>query len=215
MTTLSVDMDLIDRQMALAQKLRARGLPAITAMIVAGDILSAERATEAVSKGTPAEHAYIMVGSYARWDWCVTMVAEGRLTEQWFQDHIMDLWRSSDPDDENPDYLAIWKVASNRAGGLLRDGRALPRAGHDGRIRVYRGGSPFTVKKGFAWTTDPKVARKFADGAGTRTRMVNGVVVVGYVKPRHILAYLTERGESEVIVDPATIANIHPAGGRD
>ena len=80
---------------------------------------------------------------------------------------------------------------------------------------MYRGGNPFEVRKGFAWTTDPKIAQKFADGAGERIQRVNGVVVVGYVRPSVVLAFLTERGESEVIVDPRLVENVHPIGGRD
>jgi hypothetical protein len=184
----------------------------ITAHIIAGDLISAERATKRVAAGEDALKVYVTVGSYARWDWVVTMVRAGKIGAQWFADNICDLWRGADPDDTSADYLNIWKIARSQHGAVVRDGRPLPKARADGTIKVYRGGDPFTVRKGFAWTTDPKIARKFADGAGTRVERRNGVVITGDVRPSHVLAYITGRNEAEVIVDPAYVKDIHPTG---
>jgi len=184
------------------------GLPVITAHIIAGDLMSAERASAEVAKGMPAAKAVNLVGSYARWDWAIQMVAAGRLPEQWFQDNICDLWSGSDPDDTKPEYLAIWRKARTANGGVIRDGKPLPRGGKDGFLRIHRGGSPFGLRDGFAWTTDPKVAQKFANGAGVRTPMANGVVISGLVRPSQVIAYITNRGESEVIVNPSLVSHV-------
>ena len=108
------------------------GLHPMTAVIMAGDLRSAERATAEVNAGVPAERAYVLVGSYARWEWCLQMVAQGALTDNWFMANIADLWRGSDPDDTNPDYLRVWQQAFARHGGIIRDGRPLPKGMRDG-----------------------------------------------------------------------------------
>lgn len=184
-------------------------LPVITAHIIAGDLMSAERATREVAAGVPAERAVNMVGSYARWEWAIQMVAQGALSEQWFQDNICHLWSGSDPDDTKPEYLTIWRKARAANGGVIRDGKPLPRGGKDGYLRVFRGGPPGTaLRTGFAWTTDPKVARVFANGAGVRRPMAGGVVISGLVKPSQVIAYISGRNESEVIVDPRLVSHI-------
>jgi phosphate/sulfate permease len=83
-----------EEQSAMVTKVLAAnpGLPVITAHIIAGDLMSAERATQRVAEGMPAEQAVNLVGSYARWDWALQMVAEGVLSEQWFQDNLPHLW---------------------------------------------------------------------------------------------------------------------------
>jgi hypothetical protein len=183
------------------------GLPVITAHIIAGDLMSAERATRQVAEGMPAEQAVNLVGSYARWDWALQMVAAGVLSEQWFQDNVCHLWSGSDPDDMKPEYLAVWQRARLRAGGVIRDGRPLPTNGNS-LLRVFRGGPPFNLRGGFAWTTDPKVARRFANGAGVRTPQAGGIVISGLVRHRDVIAYITDRNESEVIVDPRRVRNV-------
>lgn len=183
-----------------------------TAQIMAGDILSAREATDKVIGGEDATTAIRWVGSYARWDWVVTMVRTGRITGEWFAENIADLWVSADPDDTNPDNLAIWRKAYNDHGGLIRDGRPLPKPGGDRMLKVFRGGSPFTVKAGISWTLDPKIAGKFAATLGGRVKVHGGVVVTGLVRPADVLAYLTDRGESEVIIDPRLVRDIHPTG---
>jgi hypothetical protein len=174
----------------------------ITAHIMAGDIQSAAKATELVNAGTPATKAYAYVGSYARWDWVVTMVKAGAIPGQWFAENICELWRGADPDDTNPDYLRIWRTAFVAHGAYLRDGRPLPR----GRfLTIFRGGLPNAVRDGFAWTTDPKIAHRFAVTGGGRQPVKGGVIATGTVDRRAVMAYITERGESEVIVDPLAV----------
>ncbi len=204
-----------EEQSAMVTKVLAAnpGLPVITAHIIAGDLMSAERATQRVAEGMPAEQAVNLVGSYARWDWALRMVAEGVLSEQWFQDNLPHLWSGSDPDDMKPEYLAVWRKARARAGGVIRDGRPLPHPEPGKRmLRVYRGGLPFNLRAGFAWTTDPKVARRFANGAGVRMPQVGGIVITGWVKPSDVMAYITDRNEAEVIVDPRLVRNVRAVG---
>jgi len=185
----------------------------ITAQVMAGDILSARKMSARVAdEDADPTDLYVMVGSYARWGWVVGMVKAGKISDEWFAENIADLWRGADPDDTDPDNLALWRRVYNAHGAVIRDGRPLPPPGGDGNLKVFRGGSPFTVKNGFAWTLDPKIARKFATTMGGRAAVSGGVVVTGYVKPSDVLAYLTERGESEVSVDPRRVRDIHPTG---
>jgi hypothetical protein len=181
----------------------------ITAHIIAGDVISAEKASVLVAEGMDPTKASVLVGSYARWDWVVSMVAAGRISQAWLEANICDLWRGSDPDDTNPHYLALWRAARYHNGGYVRDGRALPRAR---TLQVYRGGPPAGLTKGIAWTLDPKTAQQFAAGAGARVQQ-HGIVIGGTVKRGDVIAFITGRNESEVIVDPVAVVGIHVTGG--
>ena len=182
----------------------------ITAHIVASDLLSAERLSGEVKAGLiDVERAVWLVGSYARWGWAMGMVQAGQLSEDWLAANLCHLWSISDPDDTDPANLAVFRRMYARHGGILRDGRPLPKGSSTrGYVRVYRGGMPSDVRMGFAWTTDPKVAQKFAAGAGSRVATPGGVVISGRVRSSHVLAYITGRSESEVIVDPRYVIDV-------
>jgi len=205
-----------ERTAAIAERLvkEQPSLNPITAHIIAGDLLSAERATNEVNAGVPAEQAMWMVGSFARWDWTLSMVTQGALDYATFVKVLPRLWSASDPDDTKTENLRVWQRAFAAHGGVIRDGRGLPKGNADGTLTIYRGGGPTGVEAGIAWTTDPKVARKFASGAGERMPRTDGVVVAGTVRPSHVLAFITGRGESEVIVDPRLVQNVHTVGGH-
>jgi hypothetical protein len=182
----------------------------ITAHIIAGDLVSADRVTKQVMGGilTPEKGVW-MVGSYARWGWTLTMVGTGHISEDWLAENIAHLWSACDPDDTDPANLAVWQAMTSRHGRIIRDGRPLPKASSTrGYVRVYRGGRPETVRRGFAWTTDPKVAKRFASGAGERVPVQGGVVISGKVRASVVLAYITGRQEAEVIVDPRLVQDV-------
>jgi hypothetical protein len=52
---------------------------------------------------------------------------------------------------------------------------------------------------------DLEVARKFADGMGLRAQMPDGVVITGTVKTADVLAYITDRNEAEIVIDPGHV----------
>ena len=198
---------------AVAQKLMKEqpDLHPVTARVIAGDIMSASRATQEVEAGVAATEAVHMVGSFVRWDWVVTMVRLGKIDEAWFAENICDLWRSADPDDTSVENLRIWQTARRANGGMIRDGKPFPKGK---AVPVFRGGRPNTVSSGFAWTTDPKIARKFANGAGERIEIKGGIVIGGWAKPADVLAYITLRGESEVIINPHDVADLRVVGAN-
>jgi hypothetical protein len=179
------------------------GLSHVTAFIMAGDNRSAERAYAYLKSGEwDVEKAIWLTGSFARLTFAERLHKEGLLPLAKYHAMLPELWRGSDPDDTDPRWLALWKQARNRKGRLITDGEPLPeRSMVNGLVEVYRG-QPEGATLGIAWTTDKSIAEKFASGAGARVPTPGGVVVVGRIDPDLVLAYLTERGESEVIVDP-------------
>lgn len=191
------------RQFEIQEELVTKnpGLPAITAMVMAGDLASAERILDGVRDGTvdPTKGVWL-IGSYARLGSAMTMLDEKLLSEGWLARHLPELWRSSDPDDTDARFLRLWRRAWIDNGfQTVCDGDPLP--GHSwGPIEVFRGQRPHDPL-GFAWTTDEEIARSFAEGASFRTR-VAGKVISGLARRDVVFAYLTGRGESEVIVDP-------------
>jgi hypothetical protein len=188
----------------------------LTATVIASDLYSAERATKELEAGLiTADQAVWTTGSYARWNLVRALMLVGQLDEAWLDENILRLWQGCDPDDTDPENLVIWQMARNRHGGMLRDGRPLPQGarGTIHSVRVYRGGPPVTgTRNGIAWTTDPKIAQRFANGAGERVQRTNGVVIEGYVHDSKVLAYITGRNESEVIVEPKDVREAHVIG---
>lgn len=179
-------------------------IPPMTAHIIAGDQISAERATDAVESGKlKPEEAVHLVGSYSRWQWALQ-----NCPQEWVWKNIAELWRGADPDDTDVDNITVWSDAFlNRGERYIRDGKPLPRGQ---KITLYRGQMP-NDPLGIAWTTDLDIAKRFASGVGLRTRM-NGVVITGWVWRGLIFGYLTGRKESEVIVRPSDVNDIKVVG---
>jgi hypothetical protein len=192
----------LERTNAIAASL-PENIPFITRTIMANDLLSAEHRMAQVQSGEmPAEQAIDLTGSYARLNFAIELSERNYLSHDRLLDLLPELWGSSDPDDTDPRFLALWMAAHRRNKFVaLRDGRPLPRLRY---LPVFRGQMP-NAPKGIAWTLDPKIAQKFANGAGNRVPEPQGVVYRGFVAREHILAYLTRRGESEVIVNPVRI----------
>jgi hypothetical protein len=172
-------------------------LTPMAALVIAGDLVTLERSKGWVLAGCPAVDAMSFVGSFGRLEFAVWAEEGGHLAREVLLDMLPDLWRGSDPDDTDPRFLALWRAAWMRNGRTaVLDGEALP----DGpTLTVYRGqdeGAPM----GIAWSLDEEVAQKFARGAGTRQADRPGMVYESSVPRLAVLAYLTGRNESEVIL---------------
>jgi hypothetical protein len=184
-------------------------MPIWTAMVIAQDLSTIDRARQMIREGKDPLSAVHICGSYARFQAAVELLPRKVLYE-----HIVDLWRGSDPKGSDADYLSVWKAA--HASGLgrkrgstttyLRDGRGIPGSAYT--VQVYRGQDP-GPPSGLAWTRDLEVAVKFAKGAATRQGDRLGVVLHGIIPRKDILAYITGRNEDEVICDPADIRDLH------
>jgi hypothetical protein len=177
-------------------------LPFISALIMAGDKRSADAATKMLADGESYHSAQTRVGSYFRLDWSVRAMEAGHVSLDDLLDELPELWRGSDPDDLDPRYLDLWKKAFVRNGRkYVRDGRALPRTK---LLTIYRGQDE-DAEFGIAWTTNPKIAAKFANGAATRESHRGGVVYYATVARNNVLGFVTGRGENEIIVDPRNV----------
>jgi hypothetical protein len=175
-----------------------------TAMTIAQDEASVERAREAIAEGKDPLYAVHLVGSYARFGAAVELLPSRILYA-----NILDLWRGADPDDSDPRFLSAWKRAKayRNPARYLKDGKGIP--GNTASVMVYRGQDP-GAPSGIAWSTSFTVAEKFATGAATRQRDREGIVLSGFIKRNDVIAYLTLRGEEEVVCDPADIRDIEP-----
>lgn len=195
---LAADME---RRSALAAELMDADprLSFMSAIVIAGDKISEERSKRWVAEGLPGIDALTFVGSFAALDFAVWAVENGHLAKDVLLDRLADLWSSTDPDDTDPRFLALWVEAWERNGRkpvLQNPAKPLPRKKV---LRVYRGqdeDSPL----GIAWSLDPKVAEKFARGAGTRQSDRPGVVIFTDVPRDKVLGFCPDRGESEVIL---------------
>lgn len=161
------------------------------ALTIGQDMASAERATELVRAGLRPLSALVFIGSYGRMEWALD-----NLTERQLLLRICGLWSGSDPDDTNPRFAEMWRrLWWLRGHTPFLDGDPLP----DGeRLRIYRGQKP-EAKVGIAWSMSEAVAEKFARGASERRADMGGVVLIQDIQREQIVAYLTKRGEQEVI----------------
>jgi pentatricopeptide repeat protein len=187
-------------------------LPFISAYVMAGDLVRADECFDLMVEGKVTwDQAETMVGSYGRLDLRARAYEAGLITEA---EAIADLpaaWRGADPDDTDPRFLALWKLAhrANRHSTVRdRKGARIPALRGSGElVRIYRGqdeGAPF----GIAWSLSKLTAQKFANGAATRQRDRNGVVYEAKVERKLILGYCVERGEDETIVDPRDLQQV-------
>lgn len=208
-STINELMDLekdFNRQLAIANEIQQQDptMPQMTAIIIANDRMSAERSQEMLRRGVPYKQASVFVGSYARLEFALWAVDHGYHTRQALYKELPELWSSSDPDDTDKRFLELWHQAWLTKGSYLRYGRPLPR---NNRLVVYRGqdkGAPV----GIAWSLDPKIAEKFARGAGLRVANRDGIVYRGLVSRTFVYGYLTDRGESEIVVNPLNVMPI-------
>lgn len=181
------------RQVEIAKGLMDKGVPFITAVVRAGDMVSAEAADVLVAEGMLPSKAIMYVGSYARFDWAYKNLPAGELVRQ-----LPELWAGADPDDTDPRYVGLWKLAfaANDKKTIFdaSEGTVLPDP-----LTVYRGQLGYEL--GISWTTNHGVATKFAATGGGRAKVAKGRVLTRKIKLEHVMAYLTSRGEFEVIVD--------------
>ena len=184
-------------------------LPYISAYIMAGDLHRADEVYVLLADGAITwEQAQSMTGSYGRMDLRARAFDEGLIGELQAIEGLPHAWSGSDPDDTDPRFLALWRLAfkANRY-RTVRDPKGRPimtDPGMSGTVHVYRGqdkGAPF----GIAWSLSKVVATKFAKGAATRQSNRQGVVYEGWVPRKSILGYCVERSESEVILDPLAL----------
>jgi hypothetical protein len=188
------------------------GLPTITYIIMAGDIDSADRADEALHAGTLGwKEALSWCGSYSRCQAAVQWHDEGIIPKADLLREWPHLWSGSDPDDTDPRYLEVWREAHRFAGKTICDGEPLPGPSGQQMIDVFRGQMP-DDPFGIAWSLSEETARRFAGGVGVRAH-VDGVIYQGVIIRSKVMAYLTERGEQEVILCPADLLT-GPIRGR-
>lgn len=192
------EIERVERRQRAAVKLAEEtGIPGLSAYIIASDIDSRSTADEML-RTKPFWIASAFVGSYARLAWVVDHLEAGDVPREEVLDRLPMMWRGSDPDDTDPRFLALWQAARSRAGGYLRDGKPIPRHAVLDVYRGQRARDPF----GIAWSLDPKVAQRFQRTGGLRQNIPDGLLFKARARRADVLAYLTGRGESEVVIDP-------------
>jgi hypothetical protein len=186
----------------------------LAAFIIAGDELANERSQRWVRMGLDPELAMGFVGSYARLAFALWAVSQGHMDKATLLDVLPGLWRGSDPDDTDPRFLDLWREAHALHGGTILDNEDQPLPIHtdtfgDPWLVLYRGQLDLNGE-GIAWTTDYAIARKFSTTGGLRATQRVGHVLARWAHPKDALAYLTGRGESEVVIDPNDLFDTEP-----
>jgi hypothetical protein len=150
------------------------------------------------------DQALILIEKPSRLDLLSEWWWEGCLFDEELRAVLPGMWSNAEPDDTKEQWLALW-VDAARSGRVETD----PLPGGD-PLTIYRGepAEPEDGPRGIAWSLDRDVATWFALrlpwSSGT------GVVIEATVPRSAILGYITDRDESEVIVDPlmATVQGI-------
>lgn len=180
-------------------------LSAIGAIVMANDRMARLRMQRLVEEhGIDPRECGVFVGSYERlafWRWAFE---QGRIDRDYLLDQLVDDWSSSDPDDSDMFWLECWELARERNEGPIYS-KSAPKVSPDTLIKVYRG-QPEGAVAGIAWSRDVRVAKRFAITGGARaTQRTDGVVYEGHIYARDCYAFLWERGEQEVVLNPMRI----------
>lgn len=175
----------------------------VTLHVMSGDMETSERVDVEYQKGAlDFETALNLLGSYARWDFVVREMQKGVISIYDFHSKMCSWWSAADPDDTEDSTLRLFKDAKATNGKYKTDeDKNLPETEF---LTIYRGQDDPKDKIGFAWTLDYHVAAKFAKGAWARCPR-HGVVITGLCKREDVLAYITGRGEQEIIIDPKLV----------
>ena len=241
-----MDMDeILDTQkkgMVMAMHRRPDLDGSIGQLVAANDYAGMLRTKKRIELGLiTEEESLVHVGSMARMDWIVELLADREGVDLddygWIRQIIANLpeyWRGSDPDDTRPEFEALFRTAYAMQPAVAKSLEFHPL--HDGPELGYRNDlNPFTVYRGepnhqnkwtydpstvggLSWTLNPKVANKFATGATLRQRC-SGKVIRATVLYSEVLAYITGRGEEELIVPPDRVLvtefwNVTPSGNN-
>ncbi len=174
-------------------------LPHYIALVIAGDEVERDRAYARIREGEDWKRQLSMTGSYGRLDLALWLVEDQVIQEEDLFPMLPEIWCGSDPDDTDERFKHIWEAAWKANGReTITDGVPLPSTE---KIFVYRGQDEGEAI-GIAWTLDLQIAQRFASGMATRQGNRAGVVYKASIKRKRIYAYLTSRGEDEVVLDP-------------
>lgn len=188
-------------------------------IVAANDYASMFRTEAGIRDGSIPRHDWhVRVGSYARMELCTRMVEmtqDMSWGEGWYVAEIFpilcELWRGSDPDDTDPRFEDLFKRAKSYTTRVTPMYDAVPLGSGTDPITVYRGEPGILLHArpdqigGLSWTTDINTAIKFATGATMRSPHPVGTVLKGEVRYEDVLAYITGRGEWELIVPPEDV----------
>lgn len=112
-------------------------------------------------------------------------------------DLLTEVWKDSEfPHSAREDWLHLFKLYAPHSQIMQKSKGHLPSE----PFEVYRG-MGMTERKnrkfGLSWTLDRSIAKWFSTRFGQA-----GVVCTKKIAPEHVFAYLPERSESEVVLDP-------------
>ena len=79
------------------------------------------------------------------------------------------------------------------------------------QLTIYRGSSHIDLRLGLSWTLSLEKARWFADRFDDESQMAE--VVEGLCDPNDVLAFFSERGESEILIHPNNVTVTCKTGG--
>lgn len=118
-------------------------------------------------------------------------------------DLLTSVWKDCEaPHGARSEWLRLFKFYHGYSPIMINS-----RAGFSKPVQVYRGMAlregVTRMPYGLSWTLDVKVAEWFASRFG-----IKGVVRTAYADPSKMFAYLPERGEQEIVVNPATLIDV-------
>ena len=186
-------------------------------VIAANDYASQIKAVNEVKAGRLGrKDSLVRVGSFALMDHVfslINMAGQMGWPADWYETDIepdlLGIWSRADPDDTQVRYLELFEKAKARRSphAPLHDGHPLDMHVNGGKHFVYRGEpGKFNPEGmgGLSWSLDMAVATKFATGAVARSPGA-GVVYAGVAEYPDVLAFITGRGEQELIIAPENV----------
>lgn len=128
------------------------------------------------------------------------------ITREQLRDQLPWIWTDSEPNDTDRRWVTLFRDSTKTEGVLVSDmfnGIRYPLP-DDEVLTIYRGTHYRNDKLGLAWSLSKEVAEMFSS-YGRLKDQNPGWVITGEVPRGDILAYLMNRKEHEIDVDPAKV----------
>lgn len=155
---------------------------------------------------TPGQIAMLLTKSYK---FAFLKYAMEYMSQDDFSEYLADAWVSCEMPNRDPNFtkhqlVGLFKKANPQK--LMTEKEYEKFNNFDNEITIYRGVTPYNNDevKALSWTLDKEKAKWFAHRFNQ-----NGTVYEANINKTDVYAYFESRNESEVIVDPRGLLNIH------
>jgi hypothetical protein len=162
--------------------------------------VNSERLDEALAEGNYATAVWVHERPY-RVEFLGQLYDTGLIDAKFLRQHLPGIYADTENAWQTPKTLELFKIAFAQGGTLFDDEAPvkLPSS-----FTIYRGAQAGIAEISYSWSRSLKIATWFSIRYGRE----NAVLHRARISVADVLAYLNNRGEKEIVADPATLRKI-------